>query len=160
MELIVADSSPLIALANIGGLEWLQSLFTRVLVPEAVAVEIEHREVGDSPWFTLKTSGFVEVAPCNASDRRLILLRQQLDAGESEAIVLALQQRLPLLIGERAGRNLARELGVSVIGLVGVLLALKRDGHLSDTAMPMVVDALEQASFLMSADLKSLLLSD
>ena len=37
---VIADASPLIALARVDGLGWLQSLFTVVLIPEVVLAEV------------------------------------------------------------------------------------------------------------------------
>ena len=158
MEIIVADSSPLIALLNIHRLELLPALFTTIIVPPAVASEIEPGEQPDSPWFMLKKRDFIRIAHCNENDSRLTILRLQLDAGESEAILLAKQRGLPLLIDERGGRNMARDMGLNIVGLVGALLALKQKGRLPTNSLIEVVEALECARFRMSKELKALLL--
>ena len=51
---------------------------------------------------------------------------EDLDLGESEAIVLATQLGLRLLIDERQGDRVARKLGIVVTGVVGVVLAACR----------------------------------
>jgi len=54
-------------------------------------------------------------------------LRQELDAGEAEAIALALEAHAELLLmDERLGRDTARHLGLRFIGLIGVLVEAKR----------------------------------
>lgn len=59
-------------------------------------------------------------------------LRLELDPGEAEAIACALEgQARLLLIDERRGRQIAQQLGVTVIGLMGVLLLAKRRGLVS-----------------------------
>ena len=56
-----------------------------------------------------------------------------MDAGEAEAIGLALEMRADLLImDERLGRDTAHRLGLRVIGLVGVLTTAKRRGMIRD----------------------------
>ena len=38
--IVIADASPLIALARVGGLSWLQQLFTEVMVTDVVFAEV------------------------------------------------------------------------------------------------------------------------
>lgn len=51
---------------------------------------------------------------------------EDLDPGESEAIVLAIQLGLRLLVDERRGDRIARAHGIVVTGVVGVVLAACR----------------------------------
>ena len=55
-----------------------------------------------------------------------------------QAIALAFSSNGLLLIDDRAGRKAARQLGVEVTGVVGVLLEAKRIGHI-----PMIKPILE-----------------
>lgn len=54
-----------------------------------------------------------------------------LDAGEAEAITVAKERRLPLLVDETKGRSIARMMGIPVLGLVGLLLMAVQRGHLA-----------------------------
>ena len=157
MVLVVADSSSLIALLNIGQFCLLKKLFTHIIVPPRVAEEVERGENNESPWFVLLQSGFVQVRTLRA-DPRLAVLLLQIDPGESEAILLADQLKLPLLIDDRAGRRMALDMGLKITGLVGVLEAIKRKGDISAHKMPEIVAALESVDFRLSADLKKRLL--
>ncbi len=160
MKVIVSDSSPLIALLNIQQLDLLKLLFDEIFIPPAVANEIEYGEDNDSSWFTIKKTGFIRIENLlNNDDSRLAILQLQLDPGESEAILLADQLKIPLLIDERTGRNMAKAMGLDIIGLVGVLYALKQDGRIPTGQMQTLVNALEQVHFRLSNDLKALLLS-
>ncbi len=158
MKVIVSDSSPLIALLNINKIELLRSVFHTIIIPQKVALEVECGEKEDSPWFALKQTGYIQIQKVN-QDNHLAILKLQLDAGESEAILLAKKHSLRLLIDERAGRNIAQDMGLEIIGLVGVLYALKQSGNISPQDMLSIVKALERAKFRMSAELKTLLLS-
>jgi predicted nucleic acid-binding protein len=62
-------------------------------------------------------------------------LRAELDAGESEAIVLAQQLRASLLLmDERLGRQTAIRLGLEVTGLLGILAEARKRGHIAACA--------------------------
>lgn len=67
------------------------------------------------------------------SDANLIsLLTVELHSGEAEAIALALELKADhLLIDEREGRTMARQLGVPVTGVLGVLRRAKRRAHIT-----------------------------
>lgn len=156
-ELIVADSSPLITLLNIGRFNLLGKLFTHIIVPSMVAEEVGRGEASDSVWFTMQQSGFVRLVILPA-DQRLSVLLLQIDPGESEAILLADQLKLPLLIDDKAGRKMASLMGLKITGLVGILGALKKQGEITSTEMPEILDALENVEFRLSVDLKRRLL--
>jgi hypothetical protein len=156
-ELIVADSSPLITLLNIGRFNLLGKLFTHIIVPSMVAEEVGRGETSDSVWFTMQQSGFVRLVILPA-DQRLSVLLLQIDPGESEAILLADQLKLPLLIDDKAGRKMASLMGLKITGLVGILGALKKQGEITSTEMPEILDALEKVEFRLSVHLKRRLL--
>lgn len=156
-QLVVADSSPLISLLNIGHLDWLAKLFSQIVVPPMVVTEVERGEAVDSVWFALQKSGFIRTANLQA-DERLQILLLQIDPGESEAIILADQLGLPLLIDDKAGRKMAQTMGLKITGLVGILEALKRKGEISNSQMPEVLAELEAAEFRLSSTLKQRLL--
>ena len=125
MTIIVSDTSPVRALAHLGLLPVLETLFGEVLVPDSVA-----QELLDPPSSFARIDvadfGFLKVS-CATNRQRVAELREQLDFGEAEAIALAQEVRAEaLLIDERAGRNAARQLGLSPLGTVGLLRAKER----------------------------------
>ena len=87
------------------------------------------------------------------------LLREELDAGESAAIVLARELDAELiLIDERAAVRKARLLGLRVIGTLGVLLLGKHAKYVS-TIKPLL-DKLIEHDFRMGASLYDQVLRD
>jgi predicted nucleic acid-binding protein len=128
---VVSDSSPLINLARIGRLDLFPQLYDKLVVPEAVWREVVVEGVGQSGAKEIEAASWIQVRP--AANRELVqALRQELDAGEAEAIALALQVGAELLlIDEHLGREIALYMGVRCIGLIGVLVEAKRKGLIS-----------------------------
>lgn len=114
---VISNTSPIIALDQIGQLGLLKQLFNSVVVPPAVVGEV-------SPSLTLP-AWITEQALSQPVGPRI--LSASLGAGESEAISLALEARARLLIvDDRPARRLAQALGLPIIGTLGVLLAAKQ----------------------------------
>jgi predicted nucleic acid-binding protein len=127
--IVVSDASPIISLSRVARLDLLRDLFGMVLLPPAVAREIEAGNggkamLGAAPWLEVRAVLDLE---------RVRSLEQSLDAGEASAIVLALEIGAhQLLMDERRGREVAKAAGLNVTGLVGVALMGKRrpsSGH-------------------------------
>ena len=146
--IIVGDSSVLIALAQVGKLDLLRQLYGSVTVPAAVWVEVFDRRPSLVPaWVRCQT------VPLAWLDR----VEAQLDLGEREAIALACELRADLLlIDERRGRVAAVGLGLTITGLVGVLLAAKQRGLLPTVAP--IIRELRTGQFWMSDQLVRLAL--
>ncbi|HXU40200.1 MAG TPA: DUF3368 domain-containing protein [Blastocatellia bacterium] len=124
---VVSDSSPLIALAAINSLDLLQALYGSIHIPDEVYEEVAVRgrypttAIASIPWIIRRTvADMQQVAQFRNSG---------LDPGESEAITLALE--LPaslLLVDELAARKIARQQGLAITGVVGVLIDAKESG--------------------------------
>jgi hypothetical protein len=87
-------------------------------------------------------------------------LQQELDAGEAEAIVLALEIEAELLLmDERLGRKVAWHFGRRYTGLIGILIEAKRKGRIS-TIKPHLDSLRNIAGFRVSNELYSRILQD
>ena len=152
--IIVSDTSPLSGLAIVGHLSLLHTLYGQLIIPTAVASELERGGQDDPRIAQILTLSWLEIKP--PSDHRLVDELQtvyRLDRGESEAIALALELSADeLLIDERLGRREASRLGLPITGLLGVLLVAKKQGLVS--AIRPIVDALiDEAGFRISHQL-------
>jgi len=154
--IVVSDASPLIALARVNRLELLRALFGRLIIPDAVWNEIVLSGADKAGKADFFRADWIEPRPVN--DQALTsLLKHDLGAGESEAIVLARELNADfLLMDERLGRSVARNLGLTTIGLIGVLIEARQRGLLPDVAQ--LADELhDSAGFWISKELHDLL---
>lgn len=126
--IVIADASPLIALARVGGLSWLEQLFTEVMLTDVVLAEVltGHYLATEAPIRQTLTAGWLKTVAITTTDPAL----PDLDEGEASSIRLALSCKGPalLLIDERSGRAVAQDLGLSVAGTAAVIgMARQRD---------------------------------
>ena len=120
--IVVSDTSPLTALLTIGQADLLVRLFGEVIIPEAVEAELLRSHSELPSW--LKVRSVEKTA-------QALSYAKTVDMGEAEAIALAQELKADhLLMDERKGRRLATAQGVSVVGLVGVILIAKREGFI------------------------------
>jgi predicted nucleic acid-binding protein len=120
-RLVLADASPLIGLARVEGLCWLQSLFGNVWIPSEVKTEVlrgfgspDEQAIG-----TAMASGWLAV--CGPTPGLPAL--PELDEGETACIRLALAHSAGslVLMDELAGRAIALGNGLQVAGTAGVI---------------------------------------
>lgn len=152
--IVVADTSIILNLCRVQHERLLQQLFQRVLIPSRVALEFE-RLAGTRPRFTgLALPGWIDVLPDPAPLPGQIV-EANLDAGESAAIALCLNEKADaLLIDEALGRRLAERLGLRAIGILGVLVQSRQRGLVPGVRV--VLDQLEnEAGFWVSPNLKA-----
>ena len=123
----VSDTSPISNLAIIGRLGLVHGQFGTVLVPSAVRQELSRlrhaaaARVIDSAF----ADGWLRVSPLRQAVPREIA--DGLHSGEAEAIALALEQRADLvLLDDGDARRLASEIGLRIIGVLGILLRARQ----------------------------------
>jgi hypothetical protein len=156
---VVSNASPLINLARIGELGLLPALYGQVVVPEAVWQEVVIDGTGQAGANEIRDASWISTH--NVDNRLLVrALCQTLDAGEAEAIALALElDPALLLMDERLGRESALHMGVRCVGLVGVLIEARHKALLP--ALKPYLDALRDvAGFRLSDELYARVLRD
>jgi len=138
-EAVVTDSTCLIALERLGRLDILPALFEPVYAPPEV-----EREFGSSlPWLSV-----VELADPD----RVLFLSTAVDAGEAEAIVLARERKLKVILDDLRARRLAHRFELAVIGTLGIFVRAKRAGILE--LVGPLLDQLQNIGFHMTPELK------
>jgi len=81
-----------------------------------------------------------------------------LNEGEAEAITVALEKNSLLIIDDLRGRNVARRLGLEIIGTLGLLKVMKLKGIIRKVKP--FIKRLREKGFYINDDLVNKLLSD
>ena len=148
-KLVIADAGPLIAFARIQQLGLLPGIFGRVLVTDVVFAECAGRaDFPESKLIQLAVNSG-QLVVCESPD--FSAFAQKIDAGEASAIAVAIELGCGVLMDDRAGRKLALNASVPVIGTVGVLVLSKRRGMLQ--RVKPLLDALTASGYYLSAEI-------
>ena len=145
--IVVSNASPIMNLAVIGQLNLLERLYRKVLIPEAVFQEL--LAIGPEKLGGVKVQEILWLEKRAISKRSLAdSLLMELDLGEIEEIILAMERKADLLLlDERRGRKVASRLGLKFIGLLGVLVEAKRKGLIAEVK-PILDSLIVRAGFL------------
>jgi predicted nucleic acid-binding protein len=118
--IVVSDTSPICYLLLIGRIEILQELYQTIIIPEAVAAELNAAEspsmvrawIAQPPnWLQIQSVEFAQTPQL-----------ENLDLGEREAIAIAENLNADLVIlDDKAARQFAVGQGLKVIGLLGII---------------------------------------
>ena len=154
--IVVSDTTPLRHLIAIGKVDLLRKVYGAVVVPLTVWSELQAESTPSAvktwlqsapDWLQVRCAR--DLLPGDAS----LNILDQLDAGEREAIRLALELKADLLLMDEAdGRSLALGLGLPVTGTLGLLERADVLGVLSD--LPVTLARLEASGFYLSARLR------
>jgi predicted nucleic acid-binding protein len=158
MPIVVSDTSPLRALAHLGLLDLLKTMFGEVYVPPGVVAELQ---IPRRRFPALDLSGLASIRVQAPADAILVTeLLRELDLGESQAIALALElEATTLLMDEAAGRGEAKRRGLNVTGVLGVLRDAKLTG-LVPAVKPLIDGLINDLGFFVLDALRTQILND
>ena len=133
---VISNNSPLVGLFGLNLLSLLRDLYTEVWIPRKVEKEflkkdpiVRREALENAPW--IKT--------VDLTDPQTAAVYVELDEGEAEALALAAEHDARLiLLDEKVGRQTAEKVGLTVKGIVGVLLEAKEEG-LIDVIKPLLI---------------------
>lgn len=135
-RVVISNTTPIIALALIDKLALYQELYGEVLIPPTVKTELlAGGSRAGAP--EIQDATYIRAVPLRAPRHADLL--SDLDRGEAEVIALAMERDADLvIIDERLGRHHAQRLGLSVTGVLGVLLRAKQQKLISEIE-PLIV---------------------
>jgi len=128
-------------LLKLNQLDLLRQLYKKIHIPTAVYNEIE---AGKAKVFYKDLSHIDWIDILEIRDKKAVKYFLDLDSGEAEAIVLAVELKADLIvIDEKLGRFHAKHADLKVTGTIGILLKAKTAG-LIDELKPLLNELLEK----------------
>lgn len=153
--LVISDTTAITNLFQIELLLLMKELYGEVIIPQSVYDELcelpsQKSYLDQNNWIVVK----------KIKDQNLYTsLLKRIDSGEAEAIVLALELKSDVLVmDEVVGRQVATELGLKIIGLIGVLVIAKKRG-LIDSVKVYMDRLMSEVNFRISPKLYRLVLT-
>jgi uncharacterized protein len=117
--LVVSDAGPLIAFLDADAIDVLFMCYAEIIIPPIVHQEAFLRRNRVKPR-AIK----IQDADSPEALENFVKLRQRLHGGEAQALALAKQRGLTVLIDERAGTQIAEELKIPYMSTIDVLTLL------------------------------------
>lgn len=144
---VIADTSALVYLHRIGQLHLLKEYYREILVPSAVAAELEQGKSKGAVVPSLDNYTWIEVKEVQYS--KVIPLVTDLGPGELEVILLGIEIKDSLVIlDDLMARRVARMMDLKVIGILGIILKAKREGRID--SMSQALESLQQQGMWIS----------
>lgn len=149
--MVISDTSCIGYLIIIDKLQLLKDNFSEIIVPDIVNKKILQLSSRYNLAKYLNAEWIKSLSISNTTLYRELL--NQVDEGESEAIVLSKEINADLLsVDERKGTLLARSLGIKTIGLLGVLL-LSKEKKIINLAKPILDELITNTTFRIDKNL-------
>ncbi len=150
----VSGASTLIILSRLGQFPLLTNLFDKIFVPRRVLDEISLKQDGvcNDIWRG-KHFEITEIPECK-DEALLHLLDGLLDYGEAEAIAIAKNRDVVLLIDEKKGRKIALNMGIRIVGFLGILRLNHNSGYLQKSEIEIILRETKKLGFRLSAKLE------
>ena len=153
--IVVSDTTPIISLMKAGQLKLLQKLFGVVYIPEAVYRELTENEAFSEKARLVQECEFLYVEEV-VNGKSVAILRNftGLDAGESEAIILADEKHSDvLLMDEHRGRQVAKKMGIAITGTIGILIQAFDEGMLTREDVEGCIERLKESGIRLGENL-------
>ena len=145
--IVVSDTTPLISLLKIKRIGLLEKLFGEVVIPQAVFTELTVDIRFDEEAEVIKNEKFISVKEVsNMASVNILKRATGLDQGESEAIILTDEiQADILLMDEAKGRKISDQMGIHIMGTIGILMVAYEDDILTADEVKNCIDGLQNA---------------
>ena len=145
--IIVSDTTPIISLLKIKRLDLLEKSFGEVLIPNAVYEELIADERFMEEAKTIREASYVKnISVSNPEAVRILRMATGLDRGESEAIVLTDELKADILLMDEAkGRKISGQMGIRIMGTIGLLISAYEDRLITAEEARKCIDELQRS---------------
>lgn len=145
--IIISDTTPIISLLKINRLNLLEKLFGEVLIPNAVYNELTtNKRFSDEAELIIHASYIKTVSVSNPEAVRILRMATGLDQGESEAVVLTDELKADILLMDEAkGRTISTQMGITVMGTIGLLISAYEDNLITSEEARICIDGLQRS---------------
>lgn len=149
---VISDTAPLINLAKAGRLDILPSLYDSIIVPESVMKEMERGPENSAAEARLvrQSEGFNILSAKNPARIDEIQSSDNLGRGESEALALAEEYGMALIITDDADAKKVASERFSAMGTVGVVKEAFMRGVINKSELLSIADILERNRWIRS----------
>lgn len=146
LKVIISDTSCLILLDNIGELDLLHKLYGTIITTTEVKLEFGK----ELPiWFEI-------IEPKNKNYQSL--LENTVDKGEASTIALAVEyDDCLLIIDDLKGRKFALQLGLHIIGTMGVIVDPKLSGIIN--SIKPFIQKIRNTNFRITEEIEKIMLA-
>ncbi|MFP4485806.1 MAG: hypothetical protein ACLFOC_02530 [Campylobacterales bacterium] len=151
---VVSDTTALIIFAKSGSLNLLSNLFENTYIPQAVYDELMAKN--DIVKYSIKEFENITLKPVNDIELLKNIGKLKIDNGEIEAITLAKELGLPLIIDEIKGRKIALDQGLKIVGCLGILIENYKQNILSLDKTKYYFELFKNSGLRISLDLEKL----
>jgi len=152
MAFIISDTTTPIILAKTNHLNILSNIVEIVYIPPAVKEELSQKNDGVKE--AIEKVGFIKVKKLNNQSIFNEIKSTKLDKGEIEAISLALETGLDLIIDEKLGRQYAQSKNINIMGLLGILKINLLNGFISYVDLLYMLEEFKEVGFRLNPQLE------
>ncbi len=136
---IVSNTSPIVLLAKVNKLRVLKEMYGEIVLPPAVKIESVDRgkDLGAKDTIEIENGiqdGWIKLTNLSREQNQKaarLVEETKIGIGEAEALVLARDLKIPIILDDKEARALADNWGVSCMGTVMVLYTAFVRGLLS-----------------------------
>lgn len=153
MRRVVVNTTPLIALSEIGKLNILKDMYGEIFIPKAVYDEVKLEPAYSEVNSSLDWINVVDI------DNNVYakMFSTRLHAGEVEAIMYAIDTKADLIVlDDKLARKTAKYMGLTVTGTLGVVIKAKEIGYIE--AVKPIMNMLIQNGLYISSDVQKMVL--
>ena len=145
MALIISDTTTPMILAKTNHLNLLSNFVEIVYIPPAVKEELSQKNDGVKE--AIERAEFIKIR--EVINQKILddVKLAKLDKGEIEAIALALETGLDLIIDERLGRRYAQSKNITIMGLLGILKINLVNGFISYVELLYILEEFKEVGF-------------